>query len=558
MLEYEIADRSSPEPIKPWDAFVTILALNDKGLVPPYPGNRPEYTIVRNDYYEPSVIGTRQIFQNRADLDKFWKLHYYRWSVTEETWAKAHWPPVLMDSNYTLDGRTLYWALIEEVETDLPKPTWQQVETANQERRIRYIRASSRPFVEYVEDASNNALISEINTYDPNLSLDPGEGLDHLSAVVHQIARTTAAGMTNTVSVLRDADHQPRVLWTEKHKTEILDPIAAKAVFVGSAVNVVKGRILKLQEIAYSENGGLGPHANEHQIAAARFAALEKAIELAQHENLDADIAEEMDNLRDATLPDDLVTAKQVLVERLESAATGQQKLLKSGLTQQAVDNWATCVDQNKALGKIAEHCVLGSIAIRKADDTIWHKAAGAWGKSSFAAFILGLSIEQRTTDADVQHEGEGPPDASLGKDGEYYRDTASGIKEAKASFDEHKTKVESVTAANTPVWVVNDTAINNAHAKTSLTDTRTMTVRAVQPGGVTIEGEIDITLVPRVTYKATGAPAPAIRTLRRGNNPIEHEALIVLPISVTETVTVVVQASNLCGPSMIEIDVKL
>ena len=73
----------------------------------------------------------------------------------------------------------------------------------------------------------------------------------------------------------------------------------------------------------------------------------------------------------------------------------------------------------------------------------------------------MGLPAGKQTPDADVEHSGEGDPDAALGTDGEFYRDTASGIAEAKATFEKFKAEIEAVTAANTPRWMVNGTAID-------------------------------------------------------------------------------------------------
>ena len=75
-----------------------------------------------------------------------------------------------------------------------------------------------------------------------------------------------------------------------------------------------------------------------------------------------------------------------------------------------------------------------------------------------------------------------------------------------------------------------------------------------MQPTGVNIVGDVDIVPVPVVTYLATGNPAPVMRTVRRPADPLEHEAVIILPPAVTDPVRVVVNAANLCGPSKIEI----
>ena len=559
MLEYDIADRTSPILIegRPWEALVTIKALNEKGLVPPFEGNDPNYSILPAGLYDINVIGVMQEFDSKKDYDDFVGRYNSRWKLTEDGWNNAHWPPVIFgggDLTYHHDGSFKGTIKINEVETDLPKPTWRQVLTVSMERRIRYFRGTQRPLVEYIADASNNALISEIKAYEPEVSLDPDEGIDHLPAVVHQISRSASAGETNRVSVLRDQDQNPKFLWTETDKTTILDPVAEKSVLVGSAVNLVKGRIRKLEKIAYSLDGGLPAGASEHEKVSARYAALAKATALAQSDKLDSDIVLEMDRIQGMRLPGDLEKAKLVLAERLEAVATGRQKRLKSALSQQAIDNWAACVDQDTAMQEIARHCALGSRAIAKADNTVWEKNAGAWTKSSFADFILSLPPGDRVPGADVQHEGEGDPDVSLGDDGEFYRDTASGITEAKATFNLFKKEIESVTAANTPWWVVNGVDVDESFPARQSVSGRTLRVRAVQPTGANVAGDVDIRPIPLVVDAATGNPALNIRTLRRPADPLEHEIVIVLPLAVTKPVKVKIEASNLCGPSEIEI----
>ena len=509
--------------------------------------------LITDDIIENGIVFTDQDaareFQRKVDGDR-------RWKVTEETWEKCYWPPYrfLFSNGKTRDGVWTQTMTATVVSTDVQKPSWEQITRALRAQRLDWHDESLRPFPEYALDATDAALTAAIKHEETKVHIDDGSDMRHMPALIHLLSRTASAGNNHEVSVLKDQDGDVVELWTESKLAPLLDSLADRTNLIMSAQIPIRAHLLRLNEIAVSEDGGLGPDATYEEKIDARWDAYVKANDYAQADNLDAEIDKEIARISALELPADLSTAKDVLISRLESVATGRQKNLKSAMTQQAIDNWASCIDQDKALNSIARHCTLGRLAIGKVDDDIWKKVNGVWEESSFADFIMSLSVGDRVPDADVQNEGEGEPDASLGTDGEFYRDTASGLVEAKNTYARFRREIRSVTVANTPHWVVNGEAVNDANTAMGLAQTRTITVRAVQPAGAEISGDVDITKVPVVTYVSSGAPAPAMRTLRRPSDPLQHEALIVLPTTVTGAVGIVVEASNLCGPSRIEI----
>ena len=240
----------------------------------------------------------------------------------------------------------------------------------------------------------------------------------------------------------------------------------------------------------------------------------------------------------DALAPD-LPTLKIQLAEWLESSATGHQKAIKGAFTQQAIDNWATCIDQDNALAEIAKQCTLGVIEIRKADNQSWVKAGAVWKK--------GNSLAKHT------HEGEGDPKPTLGKATDTYVDTASGRKEALAAFEAAKAKIKAVNVLRVPVWKIGSTVHKQAWPKVAVTG-RKLEVRAKQPTGKpTIPGGVAIT--GWGTKYADGSKGSAnVRTIKDLQQPETHCAEVTIPDSETKPVIVEIVATNLCGPSTLTI----
>ena len=438
----------------------------------------------------------------------------------ETDWESTNWNPALGTSYHDPNAS--------------PKPTWEDV--------VRYIKLSE------VDDAGiDGSLYAELAGDERDFSVrerrasfataptgDPtlhrGDGIEHMPALIHLSGDAMRAGQVLPNVVLRTVGHERHLLHTEEAVHEFIGESARHR----NALESVKNELMRpyLRERAIFRDEGVDLDV--------RYQAGQRMLDLANgyHEALIQGIA-----LFDShALPDDLPTLQAVLIERLEGVATGHQKSLKGALTQQAIDNWAACVDMDAALTEIAKRCVLGIIEIEAAADDIWKRTAGTWT----------LVTDVGSLPASEEHEGDDPPAASLGSDGEHYRQL-TGIGEAKAAFAAAQRSIESVSAANIPTWAVTRHASPNTIEYTnggeaSLSGATKAIVDCKQVSGV--EGKVS-QRIPQAEYSG-GSPAPlAMRTLKRpSGKPTWHSAVIELVSGETKPVTVRFLGRNICGSS--------
>lgn len=307
-----------------------------------------------------------------------------------------------------------------------------------------------------------------------------GDGLDHMSSLIHIVEQANAAGEFAPLSVMRDDKHQPKKLWTHSAKREVLRAAAARENVVESAHN----------QLIPTFHAAISQCEDEALSLDNREKAVAKALDIANRyqELLTAGIAA----FDPDELPDDLPTLKQRLTELLEAAATGHQEDLKGGLTQQAIDNWASCIDQDGALQKIAEACALASIEITR----------------------------------------------------------ASTADEAKAAHEAGVTAIQAVKAANTPIWDVDGTDVTAA--KHAVPATMAVVTAKHPPSDQPIPGNVAITGYS-ATY-ADGRPARISVVVQAAQKA--HRATIKLKGGETRPVTVLLAARNLCGPSDLKVTI--
>ena len=229
-------------------------------------------------------------------------------------------------------------------------------------------------------------------------------------------------------------------------------------------------------------------------------------------------------------MPVDLPTVKELLTERLESAAMKRVKEISGAKTQQGVDLPAACVDIADALEAVSRECALGIQEIADAEAALWQKTGTAWGVTT-------------DTPQTVEHEGPDAPAAALGTDGEYYRET--GLGDAQAAFDAAKAKIEAVTPLNVPVWVSDEGTIAG----------HVVTVKASHPTGTTITGRVTLTL-----WGATdgnGDPLFLSPRIWRPQNGAAIAWQAKLPSGVVYPVSASFGARNLCGPSVFKLEIE-
>ena len=354
--------------------------------------------------------------------------------------------------------------------------------------------------------------------------------IDRMTGLIQIVENANEAGNDIPHIVMRSGLHRQMSIHTQSGIRPVLYATAHRKNAVESAHNVVMDRYH--EQAAILNNGDLP--LEEREVAA------DKALEIAK--NYETHLAEAIAAYDPDAMPEDLPTIIEVYAERLEAVATGQQKAIKAGLTQQAVDNWATCVDQDKALTTIARHCTLGVIEIQGASDTFWRKTAGVWAE------ITAMASFPDSGD----HEGDDPPDAALGADGDIYQQFTGKV-QAKAAFKAAAAKIRDVVAVNVPTWRAQlhelDATTDHVHGDKAEKEGTTVIVDCVQVIGV--EGRAAMQVL-RATYD-DNSPAPLKRRVlrRRTAQSTWHTANIALVDGEDKPVNISFRGHNLCGHSL-------
>ena len=190
-------------------------------------------------------------------------------------------------------------------------------------------------------------------------------------------------------------------------------------------------------------------------------------------------------------LPLDELRSK--LVELIEAAAMRRVKKIKGAKTQQGVDVPATCLDMANALEQVAQECALGVQEIEGAADT--------------AA--------------------------------------------AKTAFGAATATIEAVTPLNVPAFSVGGTTI--ADLTGTVVSGRTVTVRVDHPSGVTIPGNVAVTIPKIYAVDADGNEMMGIGVrISALQGQSAQDVAFTLPVAITGAVRLTLSARNLCGPSVL------
>ncbi|MDE0522608.1 MAG: hypothetical protein OXH79_11695 [Boseongicola sp.] len=195
-----------------------------------------------------------------------------------------------------------------------------------------------------------------------------GDGIEHMPALIHAVSASDNAGGEYEPAFLRTSDKGDDVpLWTKGQAHSLLGQLTSQTNEAESAYNVVRKKYDQLFAPIRDERGGLAGSPTADEVFAAREAALARLLSFIDLPNLTREF--EAARAKFAGLPSDLPTLKAVLTERLEAAATGQQKRIKGALSQQAIDNWAACVEIDQALREVALECAVGAQRVGNASD---------------------------------------------------------------------------------------------------------------------------------------------------------------------------------------------
>ncbi|MCY3838399.1 MAG: hypothetical protein OXH09_07130 [Gammaproteobacteria bacterium] len=320
-----------------------------------------------------------------------------------------------------------------------------------------------------------------------------------MAALNHLKAVSSDAGVVFPAATMLTADGVVE-FWTPPEVDELVTAVAGRKNAVESARNVMRSDLRKIALTMQDVSGGKAATASREEKVSGRVAAFDRIFDRLAGDNVFTTFGRALSLVENATLlPRDLGRAQARLTHMLEAIATGRQKRLKGALTQQAIDNWAACVDMDKALAEVAKQCALGTIEIER----------------------------------------------------------ATSIDSAKAAYDVAAAAVTAVTAANTPHWQVGGTTIPQSHpaGHQDAGSKGSVTIRAHHPAGKAIEGKAAIRGFPMVRSKATGKPLKAVSRISvPSDDSNAHEVLVTLDQEVTEDAHVTVSARNLCGPSEITV----
>jgi len=328
--------------------------------------------------------------------------------MSREAWAVLPWNPMIGESFTDPKAGN--------------KPTWQSVV----ERYVQWsvdFNGMDTPgqASEFTIFEKTRRIYNSGHTVDGKL-VGIGEGVDHLTAAIYLTQALTTAGeyMYPVVFPLRKNDGEVAAL-TQSTLRSTMTKITASRLLTENSMHSVLREYRKCQD---TFNDTTASYDDRYQ------AGLDMDEIADQYESLlQKEMAKQIASPLTPTILSGPNGARQFYLEQLESAATGHQKTLKGAITQQAIDNWATCLDMHKSLEKIALECAAATIEISR----------------------------------------------------------ATTIAEAKTAYDAGVKAIQAVTIVNTPVWTINGKPPQSAYAQ------RRVRVRADHPEGTTIAGNVAI-----------------------------------------------------------------
>ena len=398
-----------------------------------------------------------------------------------------------------------------------PKPTWDELVAGD--RNISISSSINNVWYElrigpdyipgYGASKVRRELTDETAIKHGDTDVHVGQGMDHLTGLIHLTGDADLAGCVVPPMIMRDKNQRSLNVHTQAEIKMILGAVSRRENTVESAHNKLMERLNSYIDIAEDESQSL----DDRELAA------DTALNMAK--NYRNELLAEIEKYDPDALPADLPTLKAVLTERLEAFTMARVKEIKGARTQQGVDVPAACFDMATALEEVSAESALGVQNIDGVEPVLWKRAGTTW-------------VVTTATPANVEHEGPGAPLATLGADGEYYQET--GVDGTQAAFNNAVGKIEAVTPLNVPEWVVTLPSGSST----------TVAATAVHPAGQNIPGRVQITLWRGLD--GDGAPIAWRPIIRRAGNAGYWEADI--PAGTKYPVTINLSARNLCGPS--------
>ena len=376
----------------------------------------------------------------------------------------------------------------------MEKPSWQDIVRVERRRRVSdsAIQLESNSAIGSVEYNFSRVAASLLQEFPMNgapLHLGGNDG--HLALLSTIVNDSAAAGREFPGIALREEG--TAVLHDIPCVSDAMDFLYGavnKRASIVSAQNRARIEAERLGSILYDENGGLDASASENDKLDSREAALSDLESLIGYNNLSDRLQLEMDRADTQAVPADLPTLKVWYCERLEAVATGRQKYLKDALSQQAIDNWATCPEQDAALTEVSKQNTLAAIEIQRSQTA----------------------------------------------------------QEAEAAYDAGILSIAGVVSEHSPVWSINGGAETSDASVT--VQSRTVEIAAQHPGGASVDGNCAI--ISSSVEGTDGTAASIVGIV--ANDGTAQKITYVVPDEIDLPLVVKVEARNLCGPSSIEV----
>ena len=282
--------------------------------------------------------------------------------INEDMWLATQWNPplryLLRFPNSPPDPRAS------------PKPSWDDLFEADRQYELEAAQEGYiQPLLEQVVDPVRQQLTSQAHVTatiprDGGVDVNIHGGVDRMTGLISMVEDANEANETLPHIILRDDSDQPIHVHTHTQLRPVLAAMRWRKNIVESAHNMVMEQLASFTGV----RDDLTKTLDEREEAAAAAVAL--------LENYQTHLQAEIDKFDPESLPDDLDKLRMTLTERLESAALGRSKTLRSMYTQSGTILHPSCRDQAEALEQVTSAQHAGVIEITRANNAKKAKAA--------------------------------------------------------------------------------------------------------------------------------------------------------------------------------------
>ena len=282
-------------------------------------------------------------------------------TINEEMWQLTQWNPPRR-----------YVSRHGEVPPDpsaSPKPSWDDMVKAHREAALGFHQQTIIDLMPFAvtpvrEQLTSQAHVTATIPRDGGVDVNIHGGVDRMTGLISMVEDANEANETLPHVILRDDNDQPIHIHTHTQLRPVLAAMRWRKNIVESAHNLVMEQLASFTVV----RDDLTKTLDEREEAAAAATAL--------LENYQTHLQAEIDKFDPESLPDDLDKLRMTLTERLESAALGRSKTLRSMYTQSGTILHPSCRDQAEALEQVTSAQHAGVIEIMRANNVKKAKAA--------------------------------------------------------------------------------------------------------------------------------------------------------------------------------------